>query len=120
MPVLLAQETAPPQPQPAAPTGPAPGGGMGMFYLLIPLILIWWFLVIRPQSKAEKARRAKLAAVQKGDKVRTRGGILGVVVRIKDDELTVRIDPDAKVDVQVARSYVDEILDGAGAPATKS
>jgi len=48
------------------------------------------------RNKAEKARRAKLEAIQKGDKVRTRGGIEGVVVRVQDDKVIVRIDTEGR------------------------
>ncbi len=109
MPLLLAQEGgAPSQPQ-----QPAPSAGDGLFSMLplmIGVMLIWWFLVLRPQSKAEKARRAKLAAIQKGDRVRTRGGIEGVVARVQDDRVTLKIDTEGKVHVQITKSYIEDVL----------
>jgi preprotein translocase subunit YajC len=99
----------------ASPSGPAPGsGGCGgdptFLVLMLGMVLIWWFLVLRPQSKAEKARRAKLDAIEKGDRVRTRGGIEGVVSRVQDDKVIVRIDVEGKVHVPFAKAYIEDVL----------
>jgi preprotein translocase subunit YajC len=104
---LLAQDTAPP-PQD---TGPRPACGGPELLMMMAIMLIFWFLLIRPQQKAEKVRRAKLAAIQKGDRVRTRGGILGTVTRVTDDQVTVRVDGDGKgqVHLPVAKAYIDDV-----------
>jgi preprotein translocase subunit YajC len=109
MPLLLAQEGAPASP--TAQPAPSPGDGLfSMLPLMIGVMLIWWFLVLRPQSKAEKARRAKLAAIQKGDRVRTRGGIEGIVARVQDDRVTLKIDTEGKVHVQMTKAYIEDVL----------
>jgi preprotein translocase subunit YajC len=90
--------------------------------MLLPLavvMLIWWFLVLRPQSKAEKARRAKLDAIQKGDRVRTRGGIEGVVSRVQDDKVILKIDTEGKVLVQLGKTYIEDVLTEEPAEAAK-
>lgn len=118
MPLLLAQQGgAPSQPQPPA---PSPGDGLfSMLPLMIGVMAIWYFLVLRPQSKAEKARRAKLAAIQKGDRVRTRGGIEGVVARVQDDRVTLRIDTEGKVHVQITKAYIEDVLTDEPAAAAE-
>ena len=103
---LLAQDSAPAKPGPQGACGADPS----FFILIAGMMLIWWFLVLRPQSKAEKARRAKLDAIQKGDRVRTRGGIEGVVARVQDDKVFVKIDVEGKVQVPFAKSYVEDVL----------
>jgi preprotein translocase subunit YajC len=104
----------------AAPDPQAQGGGlMSMILPLAAIALIWYFLVLRPQSKAEKARRAKLDALEKGDKVRTRGGIEGVVVRVQDDKVIVKIDVDGKVHVPFSKTFIDEVLTDAPAEDAK-
>jgi len=113
---VLAQAQPGPPPTDAAPPG---GGLMGLLLPMAVILLIWWFLVLRPQGKADKARRAKLAAIQKGDKVRTRGGIEGVVVRVQDDRVIVKVDLEGKVHVAFAKTYIDEVLSDEPAPATK-
>jgi preprotein translocase subunit YajC len=115
MSLLLAQEGA------AAPQQPQGGGAIQMLLMVALMILIWWFLVLGPQRKADKARRAKLDALKKGDRVRTRGGIEGVVARVQDDTVFLRIDTDGKVQVPFAKAYVDDVLaqESAAAEETK-
>ena len=74
------------------------------------IALIWWFLVLAPQRKQEKARKGKLEAMKKGDKVLTRAGIFGVVSRIKDDVVIVRIDTDGKVLVPFQKAAIEDVL----------
>ena len=72
----------------------ASGGGEA-FQAFLPLILIFvvfYFLLIRPQQKKMKQHREMLAAVRRGDKVITGGGIIGTVTKVEnDEELTVEI-----------------------------
>ena len=61
--------------------------------LVVPLGLMFvlmYFLMIRPQKKKEKALRDQISAMTVGDKCLTIGGILGKVVNIKDDEVTIQ------------------------------
>jgi preprotein translocase subunit YajC len=114
--LVLAQEggaQAGSQPQPQ-------GGGLGgMVFMLVAMGLVWWFLVLGPQKKADKLRRAKLDAIAKGDKVRTRGGIEGVVARVQDDTVIVRIDTEGKVHVPFSKVYIEDVLTDAPAPESK-
>lgn len=123
---FLAQEVVPIQQPPAAQPGQgtaAPAGGCGGDPSMLVLIAIIWavlyFVMIRPQNKAEKERKAKLAAIAKGDLVRTRGGIIAPVARVKDNEVILRIDGDAKVELVVAKAYIDEVMTG-GEPEKKA
>ena len=77
---------------------------IGQFAPLIIIFAIFYFLLIRPQQKRQKAHTAKLAAIVKGDVVITAGGIKGKVTKATDTELTVDI---AKaVSVVVIRSTI--------------
>jgi len=84
----------------AAPEGAtsAQGGGLMAFAPLLIMILIFYFLIMRPQSKKQKETKAMLAAVKKGDKITTIGGIRGTVDNVKDDIVTVRVDGTTKID----------------------
>ena len=53
------------------------------------MILIFYFLIIRPQKKQQKKVSEMLAGLQIGDKIVTIGGIVGKITRIKDDEVLV-------------------------------
>ncbi len=108
---ILAQQQQPPQ---------QGDSGWTMLLLLLAVGLIWWFLVLRPQSKERKAREAKLAAIKRGDVVRTRGGIEGVVSRVQDDKVVVRIDTDGKVLVPFSKAYIDDVLTESPAEEPKA
>ena len=77
---------------------------IGQFAPLIIIFAIFYFLLIRPQQKRQKAHAAKLSAVVKGDVVITAGGIKGKVTKATETELTVEITKD--VSVVVIRSTI--------------
>ena len=67
------------------------GSGLTMFILQIALFIgIFYFLLIRPQRKQQQEHKQLLASLQRGDKIVTASGIVGEVVHIKDDEVTIR------------------------------
>ncbi len=68
------------------------GGGGGMSILLFQVVaigLVFYFLIIRPQSQARKRHAEILAALKKGDEITTSGGIIGKVKDIKDEKITI-------------------------------
>ncbi len=86
---------------------PAPSlgaGGYDMFIMIGVMILIFYFLLIRPNQKKEKDRKAMIDNLQKGDKVLTTGGIYGVVVNVKGDDgiVVLKIADGAKVEFSKA------------------
>ena len=67
---------------------------IAMAVQLLPMILIFvvfYFLLIRPQRKKDKAVKDMLSALKTGDRICTIGGIYGTIVRIKDDVLTIEV-----------------------------
>ena len=77
----------------AAPsTTQAASGGSALISMIIsflPFILIFYFLIIRPQKKQQQKLRNMLDALQVNDKVVTVGGIIGKVIKIKEDEVII-------------------------------
>lgn len=76
------------------PAHAAEGAAEGGFASLIPLLLImviFYFLLIRPQQKKLKEHRGMVDSLSKGDKVMTGGGIFGKVTAVKDDTVKVEI-----------------------------
>ena len=67
----------------------APGIG-GMLFPMVLMMVIFYFLLIRPQTKREKERKKMVEALKNGDSVVTRGGIVGSVQSVKNDTLTIR------------------------------
>ena len=77
------------------------GGGFEAFLPLILIFVVFYFLLIRPQQKKAKQHREMLAAIRRGDKVVTNGGILGTVTKVVDEnELMVEIAEGIRVRVQ--------------------
>lgn len=73
-------------------------GGIEQFIPLILIFAIMYFLLIRPQQKKVKEHQAMVAALRRGDQVVTQGGVIGKVVKVKDDgEIEVEIADGVKV-----------------------
>ena len=79
--------------------------GPNSLILLLIMFGVFYFLMIRPQVKKQKEHQAMLAAIKKGDVVITRGGIIGTVTGINDNELVLELQE--KVRVRVLRSFVE-------------
>ena len=102
---------------PAYAQGSAPGT-QGLIEFLLPLALIFvvfYFLLIRPQQKKAKDHRSMVDRVRRGDKVVTAGGLVGKVIKVTEVEgemprVTVEIDPDKGVRVEVVRATLADVL----------
>ncbi len=81
----------------------APGGGGqqgSILSTLLPLVVIFaifYFLMIRPQQKQQKKHKEMLVALKKGDKVLTRGGMMGTVYAIADNIITLEVADNIKI-----------------------
>ena len=71
--------------------GGSQSGGLGSIIFLLPLIAIFYFLIMRPQQRRVKEQRALLSAVKQGDRVVAAGGIVGTVRRVEDDMLSLQV-----------------------------
>lgn len=69
------------------------------------MILVFYFLLIRPQQKQERERREMLSRLKKGDTVITSGGIIGTINTVKEKEVLIEIAD--KVKVRISRDDVD-------------
>ena len=78
------------------------GGGQGMFGFAIPVLMlvVFYFLLIRPQNKRAKEQREMLSKVAVGDEVATTGGILGKVTEVGEQFLTLEIANGVNVKLQ--------------------
>jgi preprotein translocase subunit YajC len=77
-------------------------GGGSLFSMFIPMVLIlaiFYFLLILPQQRKQKAHQAMIRNLKKGDRVVTTGGIFGTVQSVKDDRLVVKISDDVKIEL---------------------
>lgn len=91
-----------------APSGTSGGRGMGIFlFQMAAFIAIIYFILIRPKVQQEKKHRERLSQLRTGDEVITVGGIIGKVVHVKDDRLTLKT---GEVRVEVQRDRIAEVL----------
>jgi preprotein translocase subunit YajC len=69
------------------------------FAPLVLIFAVFYFLLIRPQQTRQKEAKAMIAAIKRGDRVVTGGGILGTVQRVRDgsNEIDVEIAPNIRV-----------------------
>ena len=85
------------------------GSGIGGFLPIILIFAIMYFLMIRPQQKKMKEHKAMVSALRRGDQVVTQGGLIGKVVKVKEeDEVEVEIAKEVKV--RVIKSTVVNVL----------
>ena len=81
------------------------GSGFAQFIPLILIFVIFYFFLIRPQQKRAKDHKTMVAALKRGDKVVTAGGIVGTVERVLDDD---------KVEVLISDGVIIELVKSSG------
>lgn len=79
--------------------GAGAGGGTSMLIMLVAIFAIFYFLMIRPESKRRKQRQEMIDSLKRGDKIVTIGGLHGEVQDVHDDKVVVRIAENIKVEV---------------------
>jgi preprotein translocase subunit YajC len=92
--------------QTAAPA--ASDSGFSQFFIIIPMFVVLYFVMIRPQMKRAKEQKALLNGLAKGDEVVTVGGVIGRISKL--GESTVHIDVGNNVELQIQRSAIVQIL----------
>jgi preprotein translocase subunit YajC len=102
---ILAMAPAPAQP------GQKPPPMWTSFVPLILLVVVFYFALIRPQQKKAKQHAELLKGVRPGDKILTTGGILGVVITVKEKSVSIR-SADAKL--EITKSAIAEITERGG------
>ena len=101
----------------SASTGAA-GGGTQLVTMLVTfglIIVVFYFLVIRPQNKKQKDAKKMLESVKKGDRVVTIGGMHGFVDSVKDDSVVLKVDDNVKI--KFSKSAVSTVLERKEEPA---
>ena len=117
--LLLQQQPNQPNNQPAQPQGQSqPDSFLFIIMNLLPFIvlfIVFWYFLIRPQSKQRKEREAMISSIQKDDHVLTAGGIYGIVDRIKENDVYLKIDEkNSDVKIKVARQYIVDVEKRSG------
>jgi len=86
-----------------AQTGGSPAPGWVQFLPFVILLVMFYFLLIRPQQKKMKEHQELVASVKPGDKVVAAGGIHGNVTNVKDATVMLKISEQVKIEVEKAR-----------------
>lgn len=101
---------------PSDPNAPAPapprrspfGGTMWIWVLL--MFVMMYFLLFRGPRKKQQQHKQMVQSLGKNDRVRTIGGIIGTVVEIKGDEITLKVDESTNTKIKVASSAIGKNL----------
>ncbi len=84
------------------------------FLMFVPMIAVFYFLMLRPQQRKQKEHLQKIGAMKKGDQVVTAGGLVAKVLRV--DETMVDLEIASGVKVRAVKSTIGDILPPGGAP----
>lgn len=91
-----------------APAAPSGGFELGQFALPLLLLVVMYFVMIRPQMKRQKELRTMIDSLASGDEVATVGGLLGRVTQL--DDLFLGLELATGVEVKLQRSAVVQVL----------
>jgi len=80
--------------------------GVAQFLPLVILFAIFYFLIIRPQQKQQKAHREMLESLSKGDKIVTTGGLMAEIVKAEEDFIKIKLND--SVIVKLDRAFVSK------------
>jgi len=93
---------------------PREGGGAGMIFMvqMVLIFVIVYFLLIRPQAKERQRHEKMLKELKKGDEIVTNGGLIGTVVHVEENRLTVKTGENTRVTVD--RGRVAQVVPSKG------
>ena len=82
--------------------------------MIVLMIVMFYFVLFRPQQKKAKEHAQLLKSIRPGDKIVTSGGIMGAVLAVKEKSVTIR---SADTKMEVTKASVAEIFDRSGEAA---
>ena len=91
---------------------PGAGGMLGMLFPFILIFVIFYFIIILPAKKKQKAHQSMLGDIKGGERVVTSGGIFGKVTRVLDDRYEIEIANNTRI--QISKSSVANLVDVGG------
>ncbi len=91
----------------AAPAG-TQGSMIGSIVMIVAMIAIFYFFMFRPQKKQEKEKQAMMNALEVGDEITTIGGIIGEIVSIKEETVTIETGKD-RSKIRILRSAIKNV-----------
>jgi len=103
---------------PAGGSGAQQGNPLGMMVPMVFIFAIFYFMMIRPQQRKEKERRAMIDNLKSGERVLFCGGLIGTITNVKDGIFTVKIADNVKI--EVARGAVNRVLEKGETPEAET
>lgn len=94
------------------------GSVIGSFLPLIILFAIFYFLIIRPQQRHQKAHKEMLNNLEKGDEVTTTGGLIATIVKVEEDFIKIKLNDETIV--KLDRTYVASKKDNEDSSSNES
>ncbi len=91
-----------------AATAASSDSGFSQFFIIIPMFVVLYFVMIRPQMKRAKEQKELLGGLAKGDEVVTVGGVIGRISKL--GESYVHVETGGNVELQIQRSAIVQIL----------
>ncbi|RKF15544.1 preprotein translocase subunit YajC [Alginatibacterium sediminis] len=88
----------------------AAGGGMELVFMMLIFGVIFYFMIFRPQSKRNKAHKNLMSSLAKGDEVLTTSGMVGRIIKIKDDSDYIGLSLSEDTNITIKRDYVSAVL----------
>ena len=79
---------------------PATGNPFGTVFMFGTIFLIFYFLLIRPQRKQQKSHDEMVKSLSRGDEVVTIGGIIGKIIHLTDDRMTIKTADDTRLEIE--------------------
>jgi preprotein translocase subunit YajC len=108
---------------PPGPDGERPDQ-LPIIWLIIPIFVIFWLLIINPQKKQQQKHQQRIGSLKKGDRIMTTGGIYGTVVKVEETALVLSVGEvggtpaqkkktggDTSVNIRIAKSAVGNIVE---------
>ena len=77
--------------------------------LMVIMFAVMYFLIIRPQKQKEKKRQEMISNVRKQDRIVTAGGVHGICVSVKENEVVVRVDDSKDVKIKIDKSALTSV-----------
>lgn len=77
--------------------------------LMVIMFAVMYFLIIRPQKQKEKKRLEMISNVRKQDKIVTAGGVHGVVVTVKENDVIIRVDDAKDVKIKIDKNAITSV-----------
>ena len=97
--------------------GADPGGSLWTSLLpFLPVILLFYFMIIRPQQRQEQTRKQMLTALKRNDRVLTSAGFYGTIVQIdpESDKVVLRVDDDKGLKLTFSKGSIVRRVDAQG------